>query len=377
MADDAARGRPSAGQPRQCRSARADHDNRLRRAAPPERSPRGDRVRREPEADARFCRRSLSEAGFHVVDRTAKDAVSVRVRGVLQLNGKHTARIRIAELAEKGTLVESADAPRTIAPADVGYVIAAGSWLGRLVDSGRISGPVGTFLLSRCRRTGDRREGLVQQGGRRRPSRDLSHQLRELEQDPAGRLPGDRAPGRRGEGAHRDQERAPRGGAAARAGRERGSRSTRRDALRKTRRLTRSARKGTCDHPRLIPPRLAVAVVACAALSAMPAARSAPAPESLSDLRPLLVAAIDAADGRSAGTLAGPLAEVLRSRGISAAPLLVEVTTLVVYRQPGCKRLNVRFQQRDVKIGNTPPSDRELAFQLNYCRDGRPPRSLE
>lgn len=122
---------------------------------------------------------------------------------------------------------------------------------------------------------------------------------------------------------------------------------------------------------------LGVAVVACAALSAMPTAPSALAPDTLLDLRPLLVAAIDAADGRSAGTLAGPLAEVLRNRGISAAPLLVEVTTLLVYRQPGCKRLNVRFQQRDVRVGTAPPADRELAFQLNYCRDGRAPRSLE
>jgi hypothetical protein len=97
----------------------------------------------------------------------------------------------------------------------------------------------------------------------------------------------------------------------------------------------------------------------------------------VTDLRPLLVAAIDAPDGTSSGLLAGPLAEVLRSRGVSAAPLLVEVSTLIVYRQPGCRRLNVRFQQRDVKIGDTPPSDRELVFQLNYCRDGRPPQSLE
>ena len=109
----------------------------------------------------------------------------------------------------------------------------------------------------------------------------------------------------------------------------------------------------------------------------MPRAGAAPAPEVAADLRPFLVAAIDAPDGRAAGTLAGPLAEVLRSRGISAAPLLVEVTTLRAYREPGCKRLNVQFQQRAVKLGDAPPTDRELAFQLNYCRDGQPPRSLE
>ena len=41
-----------------------------------------------------------------MVDPGTEDAVLVRARGVLQLTGKHTARIRIAELAEKGTLVE-------------------------------------------------------------------------------------------------------------------------------------------------------------------------------------------------------------------------------------------------------------------------------
>jgi hypothetical protein len=112
-----------------------------------------------------------------------------------------------------------------------------------------------------------------------------------------------------------------------------------------------------------------------AALLATPASAST-SPE-VASLRPLLVAAIDAPDGRAAGALAGPLAEVLRSRGVSAAPLLVEVTTLTIYRQPGCRRLNVRFQQRDVTINNAPPVDRELALQLNYCRDGQAPRSLE
>jgi len=95
------------------------------------------------------------------------------------------------------------------------------------------------------------------------------------------------------------------------------------------------------------------------------------------DLRPLLVQAIDAPGGTSTGILAGPLAQVLRSRAISADPVRVDVTTLKAYREPGCKRLNVRFRQSNVRLGSEPPADRELAFDLNYCRDGRPPRSLE
>ncbi|MGH7340301.1 MAG: hypothetical protein ACREKH_07405 [Candidatus Rokuibacteriota bacterium] len=104
---------------------------------------------------------------------------------------------------------------------------------------------------------------------------------------------------------------------------------------------------------------------------AMPGARV------VEDLRPLLVEAIDAVDGAARGVLAGPASEVLRRRGVSSDPLEVEVTTLKVYRQPGCRRLNVRFAQRAVRLGEAPPQDRLMAFQLNYCRNGEPPRSLE
>ena len=95
----------------------------------------------------RLLRNGLADAGFHMADADAKAAVVVRIRGVLQLTGKHTARILIAELAEKGTLIEVADTSRTLAPADVPYVIAVGSWLGRLVDSGQLTRPGGAFLF--------------------------------------------------------------------------------------------------------------------------------------------------------------------------------------------------------------------------------------
>jgi hypothetical protein len=102
-----------------------------------------------------------------------------------------------------------------------------------------------------------------------------------------------------------------------------------------------------------------------------------PGTRLVEDLRPLLIEAIDAADGAARGVLGGPPAEALRGRGVSSEPLEVEVTTLKVYRQPGCRRLNVRFAQRAVRTGNEPPQDRAMAFQLNYCRNGEPPRSLE
>jgi len=122
---------------------------------------------------------------------------------------------------------------------------------------------------------------------------------------------------------------------------------------------------------------LLTASIVLGAAVALIAAPARADPRVVADLRPLLVAAIDATDGAARGVLSGPATEVLRRRGVSSEPLEVEVTTLKVYRQPGCSRLNVHFAQRAVKLGEAPPQDRVMAFQLNYCRDGQPPRSLE
>jgi hypothetical protein len=95
----------------------------------------------------RMLREALAAEGFRMNEEADAAALALRVRGVLQLTGKHTARIRIAELAEQGTFVDVADAHRALAPSDVGYVIATGTWLNRLVDAGQLSAPVGSVLL--------------------------------------------------------------------------------------------------------------------------------------------------------------------------------------------------------------------------------------
>jgi hypothetical protein len=93
-----------------------------------------------------MLREALKAEGLRVGEEAPRATV-VRVRGVLQLTGKHTARIPIAELAERGTLVDVADAHRTLVPADVAYVIATGTWLNRLVDAGQLSAPAAGVLL--------------------------------------------------------------------------------------------------------------------------------------------------------------------------------------------------------------------------------------
>lgn len=94
-----------------------------------------------------MLRQALAAEGFRVSDRVDPETVLVRMRGVLQLTGKHTARIPVAALAERGTAASAADAHRALAPADVGYVIAAGHRITRLVGAGELGTPAGGVLL--------------------------------------------------------------------------------------------------------------------------------------------------------------------------------------------------------------------------------------
>jgi hypothetical protein len=99
---------------------------------------------------------------------------------------------------------------------------------------------------------------------------------------------------------------------------------------------------------------------------------------AVEDFRELLVKAIDSSDGAARGMLVGPMADALSSRMKSTAPILVDVTTLRRYRQPGCSRLNVRFSQDGVVLpGEREPRKETLDLGMNYCKDGLPPRSLD
>lgn len=94
------------------------------------------------------------------------------------------------------------------------------------------------------------------------------------------------------------------------------------------------------------------------------------------DARPLLVAALAAPDGQAHGVLAGPLAEAITGRFKATSPILVDVSTLRRYAQPGCSRLNVRFWQDGVhQPGAAAPRRQTVDFGIDYCRDGLPPRS--
>jgi hypothetical protein len=95
------------------------------------------------------------------------------------------------------------------------------------------------------------------------------------------------------------------------------------------------------------------------------------------DARPLLVAAIDAPDGRAHGVLSGPLATALTERFHATSPIHIDVSTEIRYAQEGCRRLKVSFFQDGVLLPRAAaPRRQTMDFRLDYCRDGRPPVSL-
>jgi hypothetical protein len=92
-----------------------------------------------------------------------------------------------------------------------------------------------------------------------------------------------------------------------------------------------------------------------------------------SNIKPLLMHAIDAPDGKSAGVLVGPVAEKIVSTTGSSAPVRAEVTTIKSFKQEGCKRLNVRLSQADVPTKSGKKTVLAMDYCINLCRDGSPP----
>ncbi len=93
------------------------------------------------------------------------------------------------------------------------------------------------------------------------------------------------------------------------------------------------------------------------------------------ELAPLLERA--RIEGSASTILSGEVAAQMRERGITQ-PVEVRVHRLHGLKDPGCARLKVSFDQRQVMLPNeTMPRDRHAEFTLNWCEGGRPPASQE
>jgi hypothetical protein len=90
----------------------------------------------------------------------------------------------------------------------------------------------------------------------------------------------------------------------------------------------------------------------------------------VSDIKPLLIRAID--QGFAQGVLVGEAATYVRQKFASNAPIEIDVRALYALPQPGCSRIEVTTRQKDV-LENAQRGDKELTYQVSYCRDGRFP----
>jgi hypothetical protein len=96
------------------------------------------------------------------------------------------------------------------------------------------------------------------------------------------------------------------------------------------------------------------------------------------DARQLLVAAIDAPNGRAHGILTGQIADAITERFKATTPIHIDVSTERRYAQAGCRRLKVSFWQDGVQLpGARAPRRQTIDFGIDYCRDGMPPKSLK
>ena len=82
-------------------------------------------------------------------------------------------------------------------------------------------------------------------------------------------------------------------------------------------------------------------------------------------------------DGQASTVLAGEVAARMREQGIEQ-PVRVSVHRLHRLKDPGCARLTVSFDQRQViPPHESAPRDRHAEFTLNWCEGGRPPASQD
>ena len=90
----------------------------------------------------------------------------------------------------------------------------------------------------------------------------------------------------------------------------------------------------------------------------------------VTEIKPLLLRAIDY--GAAHGVLVGESATYLRQKFDARTPIEIDVQALHPLPQPGCSRLEVKTRQKHV-LEKAQRSDKELVYQVSYCRDGRFP----
>ena len=120
---------------------------------------------------------------------------------------------------------------------------------------------------------------------------------------------------------------------------------------------------------RALPATVAIFATACMTVISASAA-TAVERIAVTEIKPLLMRAADR--GEAHGVLTGTGAAYLQRRFETVSPIEVDVKRLRALPQIGCGRLEVTTRQRAVLV-NGNRADQELAYQLNFCADGRFP----
>ena len=106
-------------------------------------------------------------------------------------------------------------------------------------------------------------------------------------------------------------------------------------------------------------------------------AHAEPVRTPVPDARPVLLAALQSADGTAHGVLTGEMADAITKRFEATSPIYIDVSTERRYREPGCSRLKVLFWQEGVRLPEAKaPRKQTIEFGINYCATGLPPKSL-
>ena len=114
---------------------------------------------------------------------------------------------------------------------------------------------------------------------------------------------------------------------------------------------------------------MALLAIACGTMQ--PAVATAIDRIAVTEIKPLLMLAAER--GVAYGVLGGTGATYAKRRFETASPIEIDVRRLRALPQISCGRLEVTTRQRAVLV-NGNREDQELAYQLNFCADGRFPQ---
>jgi hypothetical protein len=95
--------------------------------------------------------------------------------------------------------------------------------------------------------------------------------------------------------------------------------------------------------------------------------------DQYASVKPLLLQALDDPSATIQGEMIGPIAGKFRATTRSTAPVIATVTTIKQFNQPGCSRLNLRFEQANVLDIKGKPITFAMNIGINYCKNGEPP----